>query len=195
MSKMKIRIATILLLISSMATASGHFNLNAISTNTTHSWPINEGNRKFEEASINTTNFLSYFNPANVTVVKKVIDGNNFDFHVVKSILGFKKHFNLLGTIQIQADKPENCKIGEEAYTAHIDFSRSGPEITDTISDFFLHLCTIQSGTQFIINSKNVLYYKGSKFNSIYESIARNLISDQVESLYLSIKTASIAVK
>lgn len=184
-----------LLIISNQTYSSENFNLNSVVTTTTHSWNLNEAHRKFEDSSINSSDFLNYYTPAGVTVVKKVIDGNNFEFQVIKKILGFQKRFNLLGSVSFQTDRSENCKSGEESYTAHIDFSRSGPDITDTISDFFLHLCTFQNGTQFNIRSKNILYYKGSKFNSIYESIARNLVTDQVGSFYSSIKSASITVK
>jgi len=166
---------------------------HTISTTSFFEINSNESQKKFEDTILLPENFLKRFNPANVTVTKKVINGNEFEFIVVKNILGFKKTFHLLGSIFFER-KLINCKSGEHGYVAHIDFSRSGPSITDTISDFYLNLCTNEINNNALkINSVNTLYYKGSKFNSIYEAIAKSLINDQVTAIFSSIKSEVIA--
>ncbi len=144
--------------------------------------------KKFEDAVFLPEGFLKKFNPASVSVTKKVINGNEFEYVVVKNILGFKKTFHLLGSINFER-KNHNCKPNEISYVSHVDFTRSGPEITDTISDFYLAICTVENSANLLkVTSLNTLYYKGNKFNAIYEAIAKSLINDQVNAIFTTIK-------
>lgn len=142
---------------------------------------------KFEETLLNPEGFLKRFNPAGVTVTKKVVLGNEFEFIVVKRILGFPKQFHLKGSVNFERTA-SGCSTNQTAYLAHLDFTPSGPSITDTIADFTLLFCsTNASPTNINVKSTNTLYYKGDKFGGILERLAKSLMNDQVDAIVTSL--------
>lgn len=143
---------------------------------------------KLEDTLLNPEGFLNRIVPAGVSVSKKVILGNSFEYIVVKRILGFPKQFHLLGTITFERTI-SGCPVDQLAYLAQLDFTASGPAVTDTISDFTLLFCAKKTLSDSLeIKSINTLFYKGDKFNSLIEKIAKSLINDQVDAIAVAIK-------
>ena len=143
---------------------------------------------KLEDTLLNPEGFLKRIIPAGVSVSKKVIVGNSFEYVVVKRILGFPKQFHLLGTITFDRTI-SGCPANQIAYLAQLDFTASGPAVTDTISDFTLLFCAKKTVSESLeIKSINTLFYKGDKFNSLIEKIAKSLINDQVDAIALAIE-------
>ncbi len=143
---------------------------------------------KFEDTLFMPENFLKIFNPAGVTVTKKVISGNAFQFVVVKRILGFPKQFDLRGTLTYER-LSTGCLSTESAYLGHMDFTPSGPSITDTIAEVTLQFCVAKkSETSLLVKSTNTLYYRGDAFGSLLERVAKNLIDDQIAAIATAIK-------
>ncbi len=148
--------------------------------------------KKFEDTILNPEGFLKRFNPVGVQVIKKVIKGNEFEYVVVKKILGISKTFHLLGSIAFERSLI-GCAANQRGYLAHIDFTASGPSVTDTIEDFTLLFCgTDVKVNQLAFKSINTLYYKGDKFGSLLERFAQSLMSEQVEALTASMRDETI---
>ena len=113
---------------------------------------------KLEDTLLMPESFLKVFNPAGVTVSKKVISGNSFQFVVVKRILGFPKQFDLKGTLTFER-VASGCTNSDQAYLGRMDFTPSGPSITDTIAEVTLLFCVVKkSETALAIQSTNTLY-------------------------------------
>ncbi len=148
---------------------------------------------KFEDTVLNPEGFLKRFNPVGVQITKKVIRGNEFEYVLVKRILGIPKSFHLLGSINFERSEA-NCPANQKGYLAHIDLTPSGPSVTNTIADFTLLFCgTLMNSNQVSIKSTNSLFYHGDKFGSLLENFARSLIVEQVEALTASIKAEVVS--
>lgn len=161
---------------------------HTISTETLFSINTKDAERKFEDTVFNPEAILNTFNPAGVTVLKKIINGNEFEYEVEKRILGIRKKFHLIGSLSFERTN-SGCSNNTSAYLAHLDLSQSGPDITDTVSDFTLLICNTNQNHALINGkSKNTLYYKGEKFGILLDQIAKKLINDQVNELFSSIK-------
>lgn len=143
---------------------------------------------KLEDTLLMPESFLKIFNPAGVTVSKKVILGNSFQFVVVKRILGFPKQFDLKGTLNFER-VASGCAQSDQAFLGHMDFTPSGPSITDTIAQVTLLFCVSKkSDTALTIKSTNTLYYRGDAFGSLLERVAKNLIDDQIAAIASAVR-------
>ncbi len=143
---------------------------------------------KLEDTLLMPESFLKIFNPAGVTVTKRAISGNSFQFVVVKRILGFPKQFDLRGTLTFER-VASGCVSTDTAYLGHMDFTPSGPSITDTIAEVTLLFCVSKkSDTALTIKSTNTLYYRGDAFGSLLERVAKSLIDDQIGAIASAIR-------
>ena len=150
--------------------------------------------KNLEDTLLNPEGFLKRFNPAGVEVTKKVIKGNDFEFVVVKRIIGISKTFHLLGSIRFERTQA-NCPANQVGYLGQIDFTPSGPYVTNTIENFTLLFCGSSiAQNKMSIKSTNTLFYLGDKFGSLLEKFSKSLITEQVDTLSIAIKNEALSL-
>ena len=182
----------ILILISLIFTINLTANVqydHVLTTASSLSIAVNNVDKKFEDALLLEETILKNFNPSGVKVLKRTINGSDFELLIEKSIFGFVKRFLIVGNVNIER-KSSGCQPTENAYEAFFDFSKSGPDVTDAVAAFGLTICTIKlNETALNIKTNNALYYRGKKYGMITEPIAKSVLNDQVAAFFNSVKT------
>lgn len=131
---------------------------------------------------------LKKFTPSDVKVLKKVVNGREFELLIEKSIFGFVKKFTILGNIEVTR-LSNGCLPNESAYSVFFDFSQSGADVTEAVAAFGLHICANLVNPQNVtIKTKNALYYRGRKYGFITEPIAKSVLNDQVNAFFNAVK-------
>lgn len=168
---------------------------HVLHTNGSFALALESGENKFDHALFLEETLLKNFSPSGVKVLKKVVNGREFELLIEKSIFGFVKRFTILGNIQV-GRKNSGCALGETAYAVFFDFSQSGPDVTEAVAAFGLDICSkTKSPNNLSINTKNGLYYRGKKYGMITEPIAKSLLNDQVVAFLNSVKLTAKEIK
>jgi hypothetical protein len=159
-----------------------------LSTQTAMAVSSNEAALKLEDSLMETEGILKRFTPPGVQVLKKSVNGNAFEFLVVKSLLGMSQTIDLKGTLVFER-VASGCQGTEQAYLGTVDFTGSQQNVEDSIESFKLLLCSSEKSAKSLnVRVKSTLYYNGKKFNFIVEKFAKNLIEEQVEAILLAVK-------
>lgn len=146
------------------------------------------GETKLDHALLLEENLLKNFSPSGVKILKKTVNGREFELYIEKKILGFTKKFTIVGNVQVS--KPgSGCAINETSHHIFFDFSQSGPDVTDAVAAFSLDLCSkLNSPNGLSVSTRNALYYRGKKYGMITEPIAKSVLNDQVVAFFNSVK-------
>lgn len=164
---------------------------HVLKTNGAFSLTLENGETKLDHALLLEEALLKNFSPSGVKILKKVVNGREFELLIEKSIFGFVKRFTILGNIQVER-KASGCGVGESAYEVFFDFSQSGSDVTEAVAAFGLDICSKVKGVNNLsISTKNGLYYRGKKYGMITEPIAKSVLNDQVVAFFNSVKTTA----
>ena len=174
-----------------LAQAADH----SIVTNTSFAVSTASASESFEDTVLTTEGFLKRFDPSGVEIKRKVINGNAFEYLVVKKFLGIAKEVEMIGTMNFERTT-NGCSNNETAYLGTIDLTGSQPIITDNIENFTLLLClTEKSKNSLSVKVRSTLYYKGEKLGFIVEKFVTSVIKDQVEAIISAIKGEAQSVR
>lgn len=161
---------------------------NFVAAETQSTVSASDVSRKLEDTVLETDGFLKRFTPVGVEMKKKIVEGNTFDYIVVKKFLGFAKEVAVKGSLTFER-VATGCHANEEAYLGTIDFTGSQPVVVDNVEEATLLVCSKESSkSAATVRMQGKIVYKGKKFSWIVEKFAIGLIKDQIEGLVSAIK-------
>ena len=143
---------------------------------------------KLEDTILTVNGFLKKYNPIGAEIKNKQIDGNTFDFVIIKRVLGFAKLINIKGSVNFERAN-SGCLPDESAYSGSIDFTGSDSAVTNNVESCILLLCSSENSDNSVTaRLTGKIYYKGPKYGWLLEQFATSAARDQVNSILNSMK-------